>query len=110
MGYLDTLKNGSANDMFNNAKNAVYIVDHAISDVSDLRAFLGALQADIIDTNVRSLGVALENLKSSESDIRDLNFASETAEFTRTQILFQAGTAVLASANLIPQTILSLLQ
>jgi len=109
-GYLDTLMRGCANDLINDPTNATYIVDKAISDISDIRAYLGALGAYVIDSNTRSLGTAIENLKSSESDIRDLNFAAETAEFTRTQILFQAGTAVLASANMIPQTILSLLQ
>jgi flagellin len=54
--------------------------------------------------------VAVENITRSESTIRELDFAADTAQFTKTQILFQAGTAVLASANLIPQTILSLLQ
>lgn len=109
-GYLDTLMRGRANDLVNGPGNGVYIVDKAIEDISNIRAYLGALGNDVIDSNSRSLAVAIENLKSSESDIRDLNFAAETAEFTRTQILFQAGTSVLASANMIPQTVLSLLQ
>jgi len=54
--------------------------------------------------------VAIENLQTAESIIRDLDFAEETSNFTRTQILFQAGTAVLASANLIPQNVLTLLR
>ncbi|MFC1587362.1 flagellin, partial [Planctomycetota bacterium] len=109
-GVLTTLRAGGSNDLESDPGNAIRIVDAAIDDVNDVRARLGALKADVLDSNSRSLGVAIENLTSSESSIRDLDFAAETAEFTRTQILFQAGTAVLASANLIPQTILSLLQ
>ena len=90
--------------------NALRIIDVAIDQVSDLRAQLGAVQTNILESNERSLGIALENLQSSESYIRDLDFAAETSEFTQHQILFQAATAVLASANLVPQTILSLLQ
>jgi flagellin len=58
---------------------------------------------------MNSLGVALENLTASESQIRDLDFASEVAQFTRSQILFAAGTSVLRTANLIPQNVLTLL-
>ena len=63
-----------------------------------------------LQPNARSLQVAIENLTASESSIRDLDFAAEVAEFTRAQVLFAAGTSVLSSANLIPQTVLSLLQ
>jgi len=108
-GFLDTLKDGADNSLANDPVNAVWIVDKAIGDISDVRSYLGSLQADIIDVNSRSLGVAIENLTASESDIRDLNFAAETSEFTRSQILFQSGVAVLASANMVPQSILNLL-
>ena len=108
-GFLSSLQGGSANDLSTNGKNALRVVDEAINQVTDLRAYLGAFQRNTIDTNVRSLSVGLENLTASESTIRDLDFAQETAEFTKNQILFQAGIAVLAQANLISQSVLTLL-
>jgi flagellin len=109
-GVLTSLMTGGDNDLdSDNLVNALRIVDFAINQVSGLRGYLGALQKDTFASNINSLEVAIENLQASESSIRDLDFASETAEFTRTQILFQAGTAVLASANLIPQSVLTLL-
>jgi flagellin len=62
-----------------------------------------------LNTNVNSLNVALENVTSSESNIADADFAAETANLTRAQILTQAGTSVLATANSTPQQVLSLL-
>lgn len=109
-GFLNSVRAGGTNDLFNNPGNAVSIVDAAINDISDIRAYLGAFVNDTIDPNISSLNIAIENLVASESEIRDLDFASETAEFTRAQILFQAGTSVLAQANLIPQSVLRLLQ
>ncbi len=109
-GYLSSIKSGGANDLTNRPANALRVVDIAIDQISTLRAFLGAFQKQTLESNISSLGVAAENLASSLSDIRDLDFAVETAEFTRTQILFQAGTAVLAQANRIPQAVLQLLQ
>ena len=74
-----------------------------------LRGRLGAFEKNTLQTNINSLGVALENVTSSESSIRDADFAKETAELTRAQILTQAGTSVLATANSTPQSVLSLL-
>ncbi len=108
-GYLSSLLAGGANDLVNDPKNGLRIVDSAISQISDLRAYLGAFQSNTVDTNIRSLSVAVENLISSESTIRDLDFAEETATFTRNQILYQSGIAVLAQSNLISQSVLTLL-
>ncbi len=108
-GFLSTLKTGAGNDLTQNPENALGIVQAAVTDVAALRGYLGAVQADTIDPNITSLGVAIENLSASLSDLRDLDFASETSSFTRAQILFQSNIAVLASANLIPQSILTLL-
>ncbi len=108
-GFLSSILSGGANDLSTDAENAVRVLDAAIADINGLRGFLGAFEADTIQSNINSLGIALENLTATESEIRDLDFAAETAEFTRTQILFAAGTSVLASANLVPQTILTLL-
>ena len=108
-GVLSSLRSGGANDLLSNPENALRIVDAAIDDVTDLRAYLGAFKQQTIDTNINSLAVAVENLTASESTIRDLDFAAETAEFTRSQILFYSGIAVMAQTNLISQSVLTLL-
>ena len=85
------------------------ILDSAIDQISDIRAFLGAFANDNVEPTKRELEVHIENLQASESTIRDLDFAAETAELTRTQVLFQAGVSVLAQANALPQAVLQLL-
>lgn len=109
-GTLASLLSGSDNDMFSNPINALSIIDAAIDDVSGMRAYLGSFKAFTIDTNVNSLNIAIENLTASESAIRDVDFAEETANLTKSQILYQAGIAVMAQANLTPQSVLALLQ
>ena len=104
-----SLKSGGANDLTTNSDQAVKIVDEAITDVASTRARLGAFQANTLETNINSLGVAIENITSSESRIRDLDFAAETASFTKSQILVQAGTSILSQANVSAQSILRLL-
>lgn len=89
---------------------AADIVGEAISTVSSLRGRLGAVQKNTLETQIRSLGSTLENITSAESVIRDTDFAEETANMTRAQILVQAGTSVLAMANSAPQNVLALLQ
>ena len=108
-GFLSSVTGGGGNDLLQNPNNAIRIVDRALDQINGLRGFLGVLQSDTLDPNERSLSVAIENLTATESTIRDLDFALETSNFTRSQILFNAGTAVLGSANLIPQQVLSLL-
>ncbi len=108
-GFLSTLTAGGANDLTTSPSNALRIIDAAIADVNSTRGFLGAFEANTLESNMNSLAVAVENLTASESEIRDLDFAQEVAEFTRAQILFSAGTSVLATANLIPQNVLTLL-
>jgi flagellin len=110
-GFLSELgSGGSASLISGNTVKSQQIITDAISQVATLRGRLGALQKDIFDTNTNSLQVALENVTSSESAIRDADFASETAAMTRAQILVQANTSVLAQANSTPQSVLSLLQ
>ena len=75
-----------------------------------LRGRLGAFEKNTVQTNINSLQVALENVTSSESSIRDTDFAAETSNLTRNQILVQAGTSVLAQANSTPQSVLNLLK
>lgn len=90
------------------ANLALSIVDAAISQVSNQRAKFGALQSRF-ESTISNLQTTTENLSAARSRIRDADFAVETAELTRTQILQQAGTAMLAQANTIPQNVLSLL-
>ena len=111
IGFLSSLGSGGANSLVSgNTIQAQTILTNAISQIATLRGRLGALQTDVIDTNVNSLQVALENVTASESDITDADFASETANLTRAQILVQANTSVLATANSAPQSVLALLQ
>ncbi|MEM1109218.1 MAG: flagellin, partial [Planctomycetota bacterium] len=74
-----------------------------------LRGRLGAFQRNTVGSTIRSLGIALENTSAAESAIRDTDFAAETAELTRSQILVQAATNTLGIANSQPQNVLSLL-
>ncbi|WP_281424988.1 flagellin N-terminal helical domain-containing protein [Modestobacter italicus] len=90
------------------ASEAIDKIDAAIKTVSTTRADLGAIQ-NRFEHTVNNLNVAVENLSASESRIRDTDMAQEMTNFTRTQILTQAGTAMLAQANQAPQGILKLL-
>ena len=84
------------------------LVDIAINRVSTQRARLGALQ-NRLEHTVKNLGVTRENLQGSESRIRDADMAAEMMDFTKSQILLQAGTAMMAQANQVPQSVLQLL-
>jgi flagellin len=110
-GFLSSLQSGQTNSL--SAKDltaAQTIVTEAINQVATLRGRLGAFQDYTIGSTVSSLNVAFENVSSSESDIADTNFAAETANLTRAQILSQAATTVLSQANSAPQNVLTLLQ
>ena len=96
-------------DLVNNASTAIGLVDTAISSVSSTRANLGAVQ-NRFESVINSLQVATENLSASESRIKDTDMALEMTNFTKDQILLQAGTAMLAQANQVPQSVLKLLQ
>ncbi|GAA6153298.1 flagellin [Pseudoteredinibacter isoporae] len=91
------------------ANAALTAIDNALDTVNAQRADLGAIQ-NRFETTVKNLQVNAENLTSSNSRIRDADFAAETAELSRTRVLQQAGTSILAQANALPQQVLSLLQ
>jgi len=91
------------------ANNALQVIDSALSTIASSRAKLGALQNRFSNT-ISNLQTTSENLSASRSRIQDTDFAVETANLTRTQILQQAGTAILAQANALPQSVLSLLK
>jgi flagellin len=92
-----------------NATTALTNIDTAISTVSTQRANLGAVQ-NRLEHKINNLNVTQENLSASESRIRDTDMALEMVQFTRSQILSQAGTAMLAQANQAPQGVMQLLR
>lgn len=109
-GFLDDLASGqTANVVDGNVQTAQKIVNEAIDQISSLRGRIGAFQQNTVGATIRSLGVAFENTSAAESSIRDTDFAAETAELTRSQILVNASTNVLSIANSQPQSVLSLL-
>jgi flagellin len=111
VGYLDSLATGGTNALTStNLDAAQNILTAAIGQVADLRGRLGAFQDYTIGSTVSALSVAFENSNAAESSIQDTNFASETSNLTRAQILTQASTTVLAQANASPQEALTLLK
>ena len=91
------------------ANRTLAMVDSAIAAISSQRANYGALQSRF-ETTIANLNISSENMSASRSRIQDADFAAETANLSRTQILQQAGTAMVAQANQIPQGVLSLLK
>jgi flagellin len=111
VGYLDSLSSGSTSNVVDgNLEDAQKIVSEAIKQVSALRGRLGAFQKNTVGATIRSLNVQSENTAAAQSVIRDADFAAETAMMTRSQILVQASTNVLAMANSQPQSVLALLR
>jgi len=111
VGFLSTLRSGSGNDLASKKfATTQRIVRAAISQVASLRGRLGVFQKDTLNTTVNSLQVARENTTAAESAIRDADFAVETSNLTRAQILVSASTSVLQLANSQPQNALALLQ
>lgn len=94
----------------NGAQDAIKVVDAAISQISNLRGALGAFQSNTLESNARNLGATLENTVAAESVIRDTDFASEIANFTRLQTQQQAGSTVLGNANQTTQLVAQLLR
>ena len=101
----------SAIDVTNTANyaSAQTLIDGAVAEVSSNRGALGAVQNRFMST-ISNLQVSSQNLTASESQIADTDMSLEMVNFTKNQILLQAGTAMLAQANAVPQTILKLLQ
>jgi flagellin len=113
--YLSSLKTGGGNDLDSSASRrsfteASQILDSAIDEVSVIRGRLGAFEKNTLQTNVRSLQAAIENLTASESRIRDADFAAETSALTRAQILVSASTNILQLSNQQSQQVLQLLR
>ncbi|HEB90910.1 MAG TPA: flagellin FliC [Deltaproteobacteria bacterium] len=91
------------------ARTSLALLDSAVSQIASLRARFGTAQ-NRLESAIRSIGIAVENTSAAESRIRDVDFAAETAELTRNQVLQQAGISVLAQANVSTQSALALLQ
>jgi flagellin len=117
---LDTTKNTSVGSTpetvssidistIDGATNALAIVDAALERISSIRADLGAAQ-NRLESTIANLSTTSENLSAARSRIQDADFAAESAELARTQVLQQAGLSVLAQANARPQQVLQLLQ
>ncbi len=92
-GKLYELRTGGTKDLFTDTKGAARVVDEVIATVTGLRGRLGAFQKTTLETNIITLGDALDNLTEAESLIRDADFAAESARLTRAQILVQSGGA-----------------
>ncbi len=108
--FLASLRSGGTNALSTQRfSSATDILTAAIDEVSLLRGRLGALEKNTLDTNARSLQTAIENLTSSQSRIRDADFATESSALTRAQILANAGTSTLSLANQRAQQVLQLL-
>ena len=100
VGFLSTLASGGDNSLVSgNAIQAQKVLSEAIRQVATLRGRLGALQKNVLETNVSSLQIALENVTSSESAIRDADFAETVVSFTRGQARQASGLAALRQSN-----------
>ena len=114
-GFSDTLLSTSGSlanadvKTVNSANNTIMRIDSALTTVTNLRSTFGAIQ-NRFESVITNLQATAENLTASRSRIMDADFASETAELTRSQILQQAGIGMLAQANALPQNVLSLLR
>ena len=91
------------------SQDAIRVLDKALEEVSTTRATIGAFQKNDLESQLNSLRNAHENLVNAESVLRDADMAEEMANFTKNQIMLQSGTAMLAQANQVPQTALTLL-
>ncbi len=104
---LAQLKGGSLTT--GQSDEVLKVIDGAIDEITTTRGRLGAFQANTLESGLNSLRTTQENLTAAESSIRDVDFAEESAMFTRNNILIQASTAMLAQANQLPQNVLQLL-
>ncbi len=92
------------------AQDALKLIDVAVGEISSLRGDLGSFQKNALESNLSSLRVTRENLVSAESTLADADMAEEMSSLVRNQILMSSGTAMLAQANQVPQSVLTLLE
>lgn len=108
-GSSEAIGRGLSVETQANAENAISRIDDALASIAESRGSLGAVQ-NRVESTISNLQNVAENLSAANSRIVDADFAAETAALTKNQILQQAGAAMLAQANQLPQVILSLLQ
>ncbi len=109
-GTLYELQSGGSLSLANNVNGAGNVIAEVIDQVTSLQGRLGAFQQTTLQTNINTLQDTLSNLTSAQSNIQDADFAVESANLTRAQILVQSGTTVLSIANHNPQNVLNLLK
>ncbi|WP_371234305.1 flagellin [Pseudomonas sp. QE6] len=105
---MDTVQSIDISDV-NGAQKAIGIIDSALAQIDNTRSSLGAVQ-NRFDNTIANLQSISENVDAARSRIKDADFAAETATLSKNQVLQQAGTAILAQANQLPQSVLSLLR
>ncbi len=108
-GAMKSVFSGGTISRVSAASGYVKAIDNAITQVTTLRAKLGAVQNRLTNT-INGLRITTENQSAARSRIMDADFAAETSNLSRSQILQQAGTAMLSQANSAPQQVLKLLQ
>ncbi len=108
-GQADQTVNGTDVLTQGTSTSALLTVDFALQQINTLRSELGAVQTRF-ESTISNLQITVENLTAARSRIQDADFAAETASLTRSQILQQAGLAIVAQANVLPQNVLTLLQ
>ncbi|MDH4248496.1 MAG: flagellin, partial [Deltaproteobacteria bacterium] len=91
------------------AQDAMIMVEKSLDDLNVVRGDLGAIQKNAMESNIRSLNIAKEELTNAESVIRDADMAQEVSEYTRNQVMMQSGIAMLSQANQTPQNVMSLI-
>ncbi len=107
---LTSVGTGGVNSLTTNPSGALGVIDAAINDVNQLRGNLGATSRQVLEPNVRSLEVSIENLAASRSSIEDADIAEQIAAQVRNSVLLQGGTTVLGQQNLQVGSVLRLLQ
>lgn len=111
LGFLNSIASDGPNALIKGkAREAESIINAAVDQIAIQRGRLGAFERNTLQATLRSQQISLENLAASESDIRDADFAAETAALTRAQVLVNAGTSTLALANSTAKNVLMLLQ
>jgi len=109
--YMSTINISSLDVTAGNgagSQDAIIVIDAAITQITSMRSQMGSYQKDVLESSVRNLTVASQNMAASESAIRDADMAQEMLNFSRAQILSSTGMAMLAQANMAPQSIMRL--
>ena len=109
-GRLFEVRSGGDKDLATDVIAAASVIEEVITQITTLRGRLGAFQRTTLETNIKALSDTLEALTEAESSIRDTDFAKESANLTRAQILVQSGLSVLTIANNNPQAVIALLR